>query len=63
MACSSFTCAVEEVHRLRVDFLVDGLHALLRQRTGVLDSAALAVGEVWSTPRGPNFFRNSGSFG
>jgi hypothetical protein len=41
--------------------LVDGLHALLGQRAGVLDGlAALAVGlALESTPRGPNCFGRS----
>ena len=47
------------------DFLVDGFHALLGQRAGVLDRlAALAVGDLQcSTPRGPNSFLNAGSLG
>ena len=44
------------------DLLVDRLHALLGQRAGVLDLAAVALA-LWITPRGPNFFLNSGSFG
>ena len=57
---SSLTRVLHEVERRRGDLLVDGLHALLGQRAGVLD---LAVREEWITPRGPNFFLNSGSFG
>ena len=36
---------VDEIERALGDFVVDGLHALLRQRAGVFDLlAALAVG-------------------
>ena len=36
--------AIDEIHRLRVDFLVDGFHALRGQRAGIFDGlATLAV--------------------
>ena len=52
--------AGEEILGRREHLLVDRLHALHRQRAGVLD---LAAGVALITPRGPNFFLNSGFLG
>jgi hypothetical protein len=44
----------------REKLLIDRLHALDRQRPGVLDLlSASGLAQLWSTPRGPNFFLNS----
>jgi hypothetical protein len=43
------------------DVIVDGFHALLGQRAGILDLLrAVGVGPACSTPRGPNFYRKFG---
>ena len=61
--------AVQVVERLVENFGVEGLHALARQRAGVLDllladaaelrdrsvGSSTSVAQVCSTPRGPNF--------
>ena len=57
-----FACLrpLHEIERLRRDLLVDGLHPLPGQWAGVRD---LPSAKLWITPRGPNCFLNSGSFG
>ena len=57
-----FACLARchEVERLGRDFLIDGLHPLLV--SGPV-SVILPPAKLWITPRGPNFFLNSGSFG
>ena len=55
---------VDEAERRRGDFLVHRLHALLGQRAGVLDLLRpVGLAKECITPRGPNIFLNSGSFG
>ena len=67
---------VDEAQGLLGDLVVDGLHALLRQRTRVLDvllanmAPARLLGRIvpsvaqqWSTPRGPKHFLKSGILG
>ena len=45
-------------------FIIDRLHAFLRERPGVLDFCPpLPSAQLCKTPRGPKSFLNSGSFG
>ena len=57
---SAFLARVHEVERLGGDFLVDRLHPLAV--SGPVSSMRPSA-KLWMTPRGPNFFLNSGFFG
>ena len=72
----AFVLPLDEVHGPVGDVVVDRLHPLLGQRAGVLDiclptlpkrgstvGSSLSEALQSSTPRGPNFARNAGSFG
>ena len=73
---SALLLPLDEVDGAVGDVVVDRLHPLLGQRAGVLDlclptlpkrgstvASSLSVALQSSTPRGPYFSRNAGSFG
>ena len=63
-ACPSLCVLSMKPQSVLGHLVIDGFHALLGQRAGILDLLPpLPSAQQCSTPRGPNRFLNSGSFG